>query len=97
LGLSNYPLAVPASLTPQICALDENLVPRERLRAEWAKFRRGGWGDPGLKTMGLTSSVQVNIGYSGPDALAEIMTLGNQLSPFIAAGFANTAPYAMGR
>lgn len=90
-NLTPYPCAVPASVTIENCA--DNMVQRERLRAEWAKFSNIGADNPGLRTMGLATSVQVSIGYRDVNELRELITLGNYLSPLLTAAFSNTTGY----
>lgn len=94
-GLTYFSGAVPGSILTSDCAA--NMVDRERLRAEWAKFTSGGPASAGLRTMGLASSAQVSIGYRDMLEADEIIVLGNLLAPAFYAAFSNTTGYIEGR
>jgi gamma-glutamylcysteine synthetase len=93
-GLLPLRWAVPGSITPQICAA--NMVKRERLLSEWAKFKAEGADSPGLRTMGLATSTQASLSYRDPQEAAEIITLGNLMSPVLYSTFANSTGYIEG-
>ncbi|HEY8189182.1 MAG TPA: hypothetical protein VIF12_00740 [Micavibrio sp.] len=95
IGLQIYPCAVPGSIRIEDCG--NNLVKRERLRSEWAKFIAEGSDSAGLRTMGLATSAQVSLSYKDPREAYEIMSLANILSPVLYAVFANTTGYAEGK
>lgn len=94
-GLTALRWAVPGSITPDMC--EPNRVNRERLRSEWAKFKAQGKDDPGLRTMGLATSTQVSLSYRDEQEAAEIITLGNLMSPILYATFANSPGYIEGK
>lgn len=94
-GLKTYPYAVPASI--EITNCNDNLVKRERLISEWKKFASLGSDNPGLRTMGLATSTQINLSYANDEDAYEIMTLGNLLSPILYAVFSNTTGFIEGQ
>ncbi len=95
IGLQTYPYAVPASV--EITQCENNMVNRERLVSEWRKFSSFGSDNPGLRTMGLSTSTQINLSYRNAQDAYEIITLGNLLSPVIYALFSNTTGFVEGK
>lgn len=93
-GLLYYDGAIPGSIKISDCSA--NLVKRERLQAEWAKFSSEGSNSPGLRTMGLAASVQASISYRDPQEAGEIIMLGNLLAPAFYAAFSNTTGFLEG-
>jgi hypothetical protein len=94
LGLWRYPAAIPGSIIVADC--EANMVQRERLQAEWAKFKSQGPDNPGLRTMGLAASAQLNVSYNGPEEAYEIKALATLLSPILYAACSNSTGFLEG-
>ncbi|MGE3769365.1 MAG: hypothetical protein AB7G06_00235 [Bdellovibrionales bacterium] len=94
-GLAIFDGAVLTSATVADC--EANMVERERLQAEWGKFKAQGPDAAGLRTMGLATSAQVSLSYRDAREADEIITLANYLSPLLIGAFDNSARFVENR